>query len=90
MIRSSIVSAVIVFLLFLAFMAFYTLKQQTIANYKKYPPTTDCTGLYKDFSVAGTDGVTNPIPVATNDDFLNPAGTDMILIKNYGAGTGPY
>jgi len=55
MIRTSIVSAVIVFLLFLAFMAFYTLKQQTIANYKKYPPTIDCTGLYADFNVKEND-----------------------------------
>lgn len=64
------------FLLALAFLAFYTLKQQTVANYKKYPPTTNCGGLYTDFSVAGADDVITPIPVKTNTEFKESAGAD--------------
>ena len=90
LIKTAVVSVIIVFLLFLAFMAFYTLKQQTVANYKKYPPTTNCNSLYTDFSVAGTPGVITPIPVSTNIIFAKTAYSDKILIKNYGTGTGVY
>jgi len=90
MFRTIVVSVIIVFLLFLAFMAFYTLKQQTVANYKKYPPTTNCSGLYSDFSVPGGEGVTTPIVVSTNTIFEQTAEADKALIKKYGTGTGVY
>jgi hypothetical protein len=40
-------------------MAFFELKKVTVANYRKYPPTTDCSALYKIFKAereAGVDG----------------------------------
>eukprot|EP00117_Sycon_ciliatum_P041124 scpid37102/ scgid30137/ len=65
-------------------MAFYTLKQQTVANYNKYPPSTDCNDLYKIFKVnAGAK-------VATQDDFRDNANNDKKLILQYGTGTGVY
>lgn len=90
LIRTSIVSVVIMFCLFLAFMAFYSLKQQTIANYKKYPPTTDCDGVYLDYNVPGAEGVTHPEPVSENKKFATLAQTDKLLIIGYGTGTGAY
>jgi hypothetical protein len=40
-----------------AFFAFYFLKIQTISNYKKYPPTTDCKSIAQmfnnDFKIKG-------------------------------------
>lgn len=40
---------IVIFTVFLtllgAFIVFYILKQQTINNYKKYPPTTDCQAI---------------------------------------------
>jgi len=40
--RKIAVIAAITVLLLGAFVSFYLLKSQTITNYQKYPPTTDC------------------------------------------------
>lgn len=82
--RTSIVYSIIVFLLFLAFMAFYTLKQQTIANYNKYPPSTNCSDLYSIF------GVDKGNKVADNTNFMDNANNDKDLILKFGTGTGVY
>ena len=71
MIRTAIVSAIIVFLLFLAFMAFFELKKQTIANYNKYPPSTNCNDIFANNNVV--KGVTD---VRDNESFLVGAEAD--------------
>ena len=40
--RKIAVTVAIAVLLLGAFASFYLLKRQTITNYQKYPPTTDC------------------------------------------------
>lgn len=47
--REFVVTLAVIFLLFAAFMAFFELKKVTVANYKKYPPTTSCGDLYTIF-----------------------------------------
>lgn len=82
--RSAIVSIIVVILLFLAFLAFFALKKQTIANYNKYPPSTNCDDLYSIFKVTPQHGVKD------NEKFAKAALSDKELIKNYGTGTGVY
>lgn len=41
--------AAIAVLLFGMLVSFYLLKRQTISNYQKYPPTTDCDSILKMF-----------------------------------------
>jgi hypothetical protein len=43
------VIAAIAVLLFGMLVSFYLLKRQTISNYQKYPPTTDCDSILKMF-----------------------------------------
>ena len=47
--RKAIVVSIIFLLLLAAFTVFFVLKQQTILNYKKYPPTTDCKSISQMF-----------------------------------------
>ena len=47
--RKYAVIAAITVLLLGAFLSFYLLKTQTISNYRKYPPTTDCDTIVKMF-----------------------------------------
>lgn len=49
--RTTIVGLIIVFLLVLAFLAFYYLKQATVLNYRRYPPTTNCSDIYAIYKV---------------------------------------
>lgn len=97
--RTIIVSAVIVFLLLLAFLAFFYLKQITVANYRKYPPTTNCADIYNIFKIQGettdpsikpqdTVGIESDKPEALS--FLSTAESDKHLIKSFGTGTGIY
>jgi uncharacterized protein YneF (UPF0154 family) len=48
--RKIAVFIAIAVLLIGAFFAFYIMKIQTIANYKKYPPTTDCKSIVQMFN----------------------------------------
>jgi len=48
--RKIAVIAAIAVLLLGAFASFYLLKSQTIINYQKYPPTTDCDSIVKMFN----------------------------------------
>jgi hypothetical protein len=89
MIWTAIVSAIIVFLLFLAFMAFFELKKQTIANYQKYPPTTNCDDLDNIFGLT-KDGVSTGKKVENDVNFIKNAEADKKLISNFGTGTGVY
>ena len=77
--RQIIVLCIIIILLLGAFFTFYILKRQTIANYRKYPPTTDCDGVLKMF---GDDPYKNPL-------FLTVAGADKDATLNE-QGTGIY
>jgi hypothetical protein len=97
--RTIIVSGVILFLLLLAFFAFFYLKQITVANYRKYPPTTNCGDIYNIFKIKGettdesikpeeTVEITSKKPEALS--FLSTAESDKTLIKSFGTGTGIY
>ena len=66
-------------------MAFFELKKQTIANYNKYPPSTNCDDLYNNFDV--TVGKTD---VEKLPNFVIGAQADKKLIKGYGSGVGVY
>lgn len=53
--RKAIVVLVVIALLLGAFVGFYILKRQTVDNYLKYPPTTDCDAILKMFAKDFTD-----------------------------------
>jgi hypothetical protein len=53
--RKIAVIIAITVLLLGAFVSFYLLKIQTITNYSKYPPTTDCESIVKMFKGNYTD-----------------------------------
>ncbi len=74
-----IVVLVIIVLLLVAFFAFYMLKLQTIRNYQKYPPTTDCKAILDMF---GHD-------LAKGGDFAKYAEIDGPLTDDR-RGTGLY
>lgn len=86
MFRTTVVSAIIVFLLLLAFLAFFYLKQTTVANYRKYPPTTNCQDIYNIFKVKGqlpedtTIPASEQIYTADNENFRKIADSDKGLI----------
>ena len=87
--RTIIVSGVILLLLLGAFFAFFYLKQITVANYRKYPPTTNCGDIYNIFKIKGyttdkdikeseTVEITSDKPEAAS--FLSTADSDKNLI----------
>jgi len=74
--RKAIVISIIIILLLGAFFVFYILKRQTIDNYNKYPPTTDCNSIIKMFN--GN---------LTSDDFKTAATFDKeSTLNKYGTG----
>jgi len=93
--RTIIVCAVIVFLLLLAFLAFFSLKQATVANYRKYPPTTNCQDVFNIFKIEGETNDADILPSEMTTpsnaaNFRRVAENDKTLIVNYGTGTGIY
>eukprot|EP00347_Sterkiella_histriomuscorum_P002409 403368266 len=75
--RKIIVVAIIIILLIAAFIAFYVLKLQTIRNYQKYPPATDCNSISEIFG--GNYDNANFIKYAEQDNSLtqNKKGTGI-------------
>jgi hypothetical protein len=94
--RTIIVTCVIMLLLLGAFFAFFYLKQVTVENYRKYPPTTNCDDIYKIFKIKveetadskGEQPKTVDITEATS--FMETAQSDSLLIEDYKTGTGIY
>lgn len=73
-------------LLIAAFIAFFYLKKQTIINYKKYPPSTDCKSIAQMFN----NDYHDPIFISVADQFdkentMNNMGTGIYqcFCKNY-------
>ena len=64
-------------LMAVAFGVFYVLKQYTIINYKKYPPTTNCASILNMFGNDFTDKTF--IEYANNDkkNTMNNKGTGI-------------
>lgn len=77
--KSIIVIIVIFILLAVTLVAFYFLKQQTIANLKKYPPSTDCSAIEEQFP----SGI-------SSDTFKENAKIDAELISETKRGIGIY